>query len=418
MSYSSKNTQSRGINFHDYGNVSNLWVEVTSDSTALFNSIEILYNCNPKSLTGVSIESEPIKTVYAVGETFDPDGMVVKANYSNATKVATENYSISPNRPLTLSDTKVTVSFMGFTADQNITVVEKYATSLTVTGGTRQYEIGDTFVFDGSAEVTYSDSSTKDVTSSVVVASSPNMNMLGYQDATISYTEDGITVSAAFTIHIVEPAGIAHIFYGTFDFDNFEFIEGVEGLDLENSVLPATATPDSTVTVTIVCEEGYTFSSIWAFNDDSDVIYDSLNIDGNVVTFTMPSYTAYLVVELSNSVTPSGLVLEGTYTITNASSSAVVASLVFNSDGTGTYNYKYGAAGTQRAVNFTYSGTEEQLTFTLVSYASGSSNSDFGSYRMFDSGNTNSTGSVSGNVVTVTLCASGNYNPTPRTFEK
>lgn len=121
-SYSASTTSPRNINFTDYGNVAHLRVEVTSDIVTLLNTITLTYNCSSKYLSGVEVSTAPTKTTYTAGETFNPDGMLIKATYSNGTKIATESYDYYPKGVLTTSDTQITITYGGFTTTQAITV--------------------------------------------------------------------------------------------------------------------------------------------------------------------------------------------------------------------------------------------------------------------------------------------------------
>ena len=62
-------------------------------------------------LTGIAITKPPKKTVYTTGETFDPDGMVVTATYSNGAKLTNPSYTFSPAGALTAGDTVVTITY-------------------------------------------------------------------------------------------------------------------------------------------------------------------------------------------------------------------------------------------------------------------------------------------------------------------
>jgi uncharacterized repeat protein (TIGR02543 family) len=64
-----------------------------------------------KTLESIAITTAPTKTQYLVGDRFNPENMVVTAIYNDgSTKTVTE-YMISPNRALSLLDTKVTISY-------------------------------------------------------------------------------------------------------------------------------------------------------------------------------------------------------------------------------------------------------------------------------------------------------------------
>lgn len=79
-----------------------------------------------KGLEGIAISTQPTKTTYTEGETFDPAGMVVKATYSNGDIAEVTGYTFEPSGALTTSDTNVTVSYtedgITMTSTQAITV--------------------------------------------------------------------------------------------------------------------------------------------------------------------------------------------------------------------------------------------------------------------------------------------------------
>ena len=75
-----------------------------------------------KTLESISVTTQPTKTSYKAGETFDPAGMVVTATYSDDTTEAVTGYTVAPNGPLTTKDKTVTVTYEGKTTSVNITV--------------------------------------------------------------------------------------------------------------------------------------------------------------------------------------------------------------------------------------------------------------------------------------------------------
>lgn len=80
-----------------------------------------------KTLQSISITTPPDKTIYQVGENFDPTGMVVTAVYNSGSETVDLDectFSPSADQALALTDTTVTVSFGGMTATQAITVSE------------------------------------------------------------------------------------------------------------------------------------------------------------------------------------------------------------------------------------------------------------------------------------------------------
>ena len=102
-------------------------------------------------LIGIAVTTAPSKTAYKVGETFDPAGMVVTAAYSNGATLIATGYIVSPDRPLTVSDTEITVRYteggVTKTAAQAITVtrtalaVPTQSGTLTYTGSAQSPEL-------------------------------------------------------------------------------------------------------------------------------------------------------------------------------------------------------------------------------------------------------------------------------------
>lgn len=73
-------------------------------------------------VSSIAITTQPTKTTYTAGETFDPTGMVVTATYNSGTSAAVTNYTYAPNTALETTDTTITVTFGEKTATQSITV--------------------------------------------------------------------------------------------------------------------------------------------------------------------------------------------------------------------------------------------------------------------------------------------------------
>jgi hypothetical protein len=99
------------------------------------------------------------------------------------------------------------VIFSCYSSGQNdVAIYKKQATvtktlsSITLSGQTTTYKVGESFSFDGTCTAKYSDGSTKAVTPTSV--SSPDMNNAGTPTVTVSYTEGGVTVKATYTITV------------------------------------------------------------------------------------------------------------------------------------------------------------------------------------------------------------------------
>ena len=80
----------------------------------------------PGVLEGIEITTIPTNTTYYVGDVFSAQGMVVTAYYDNDVSRAVTGYTWSPDGPLTMEDTVITVSYtegeVTKTAEQEINV--------------------------------------------------------------------------------------------------------------------------------------------------------------------------------------------------------------------------------------------------------------------------------------------------------
>ena len=98
-------------------------------------------------VTSIAIEQNPTKTEYVVGQTFDPTGMKVVANYSDGTKKVITDYTIDKTGPLSLGDKNITISYQGFKTTVAITVVDVAAIGIEVTTNPNKlnYKVGEAF---------------------------------------------------------------------------------------------------------------------------------------------------------------------------------------------------------------------------------------------------------------------------------
>lgn len=100
--------------------------------TAGLNSVTVTYNGKTASvsvtvlaveLTGIEVTKQPNKTVYEIGDKFDPTGMEITATYNNGSKapVSIDECTFSPET-MTKGLKEVTVSYNGKTASVLVTV--------------------------------------------------------------------------------------------------------------------------------------------------------------------------------------------------------------------------------------------------------------------------------------------------------
>lgn len=87
------------------------------------------YHSTPASATGLAVQVAPTKTVYKVGDTFDPAGTTLRVIYSNSTtEDITSGFTYSPTTALTKENTSVTFSYLGLNCNQAISVLDPVAT--------------------------------------------------------------------------------------------------------------------------------------------------------------------------------------------------------------------------------------------------------------------------------------------------
>ena len=111
----------------------------TPDDAANYETITgtVELTVQTDTLTGLSVQTNPDKTEYVYGETFDTTGLVLEATYaSNNTKeISAEEITVETTGPLTCDMTEVTVSYQGKTCTVPVTVGKAtYSGQTTVTG--------------------------------------------------------------------------------------------------------------------------------------------------------------------------------------------------------------------------------------------------------------------------------------------
>ena len=195
-------TDYKQINFKTFNDVSNIWLECTSESGQLarITNVIITYNCSNKSQTGVNVVNAPAKTSYEEGESFDPTGMIIAAVYSDSSTVATNSYTYYPTGSLTPSDTYVTVYFGGFSTTQSITVSAlPELTGLYVSSAPTKttYYVNDSFDPSGMTVMgTYEDGNDREVTGYTYTPS----GALTLENTSITISYGGFSTTQSITV--------------------------------------------------------------------------------------------------------------------------------------------------------------------------------------------------------------------------
>ena len=163
-----------------------------------------------KELSNIEIVSNPTITRYAIGQTLDIAGLVVKANYVDGTSKNILTYTVSDVDMSTAGTKAVAITYKGQTVSFNIEVIdveENTLDSITITSNPTKltYFVGQTFDPTGlvvSANYTIGAPSVLSATDYQL--STPDMSTAGEKTITVTYTEDGTEVSNTFTITVNE----------------------------------------------------------------------------------------------------------------------------------------------------------------------------------------------------------------------
>ena len=132
---------------------------------------------------------------YVVGQTFNKDGMIVTAKYSDGSTKVVSNYTISPSGTLSESDKTITISYteggLTVTCVEGITVIPKVPVSLIVSPNGESFYVGDDIRTKIKVSMGYNDGSTIDVDTNLCDYS-PGYILTKSGDCEISITYGGL----------------------------------------------------------------------------------------------------------------------------------------------------------------------------------------------------------------------------------
>ena len=171
-----------------------------------------------KVLQSIAITTPPSKTVYEVGDSFDPTGMVVTATYNSGDEILeSDYYTISPSGPLLIDDDTITISYDGKETSFQIEVREYVPdpTGIQLSATELSLTVGDTGTL--TAEIL------PDGAEGTIVWSSNNgyivdvnQNSGGYRavsvgTAILTATIDGTSISASCTVTVEGSGEVEYI---------------------------------------------------------------------------------------------------------------------------------------------------------------------------------------------------------------
>lgn len=180
----------------------------TEGETSVSDTFEI--TVNKVELSSIAIKTNPSKTTYYTGQSFDSTGLSIEATYNNSTKkTVTSGFTCSGfNSSKAAESLPITVSYtedgVTKTTTFNVVVIKSEFASLTLSGEYKTSFLYDTdFSSQGlKATVAYSSGATKDVSSDVTV-SGYNMKQIGEQTVTVTYKEGEDSISTSYQITVI-----------------------------------------------------------------------------------------------------------------------------------------------------------------------------------------------------------------------
>ena len=116
--------------------INNSYCEDSEDNNTRYIDYELDY---------ITIDTPPTKTVYQVGECFNPAGMVVRAHYTNGTSRIITRFDFSPTGSLSLGTAYITIEYFLKTVNQPITVVAINCLIIEHAPNKTIYQVGDYF---------------------------------------------------------------------------------------------------------------------------------------------------------------------------------------------------------------------------------------------------------------------------------
>ena len=193
-------TASDGI--YDLSGYTYFRIACPSGSYSKCDSIQISLAAATKTLESISFST--VKTSYTVGDTFVKPIVTAYFNDDSVADVTSQatftGYDMSTAGTQTV---QVSYTYEGITQYDTfeITVSEPRAlSSISLSGQTTSYWVGDTFSFDGTVTAHYDDGSEETVSANV--SAYPDMTTAGNKNVTISYTENNVTKQASYQITV------------------------------------------------------------------------------------------------------------------------------------------------------------------------------------------------------------------------
>ncbi len=198
-------------------------------------------NVSEAELTGIEIATQPTKTEYVEGQTFDKTGMVVKAVYDDGSKVEIDDYTTEYDFTSPNAAAVVTVKYSGKQTTLTVAVIAREVVSVAVTGTpSGAFAVGDTFAPAGlTFTATYNDGSTDALSADAMTFTSPLLDNAGKftaaGEAVITFKYGTITVAPTVSVTVAAVKPITEGVYLVGSFTDWEKKNEFKATVLNNS---------------------------------------------------------------------------------------------------------------------------------------------------------------------------------------
>lgn len=168
----------------------------------------------PETIALSSISASDYTNEVYQNETYTFDGKVIAKYSDGSTKDVTSKATIETISTANLGDKSLPISYtednITKTTSAKITVIEKGVdpgvktlSKIDASGYSTSVYQNETYTFNGIVTATYSDGTTKNVTSSASIGTI-STSTTGTKTATISYTENGVTKTTTYSVNVEE----------------------------------------------------------------------------------------------------------------------------------------------------------------------------------------------------------------------
>lgn len=163
-----------------------------------------------KVISGIAVATQPSKTTYVEGESFNPSGMTITVSYSSPhePEIISSGFTYSTD-PLTTSTNSVVITYNGFTANVSVTVTPApVLDSISVAnaeGKTNTYTVGAVISKDDLVVTAHYTQGKQDAVVTDYTISKTTALAVTDTSVTISYTEGGIEKTATYSFTVTKP---------------------------------------------------------------------------------------------------------------------------------------------------------------------------------------------------------------------